>query len=61
MTMTRFDNFIGGEWVAGATTLPNINPSDTDDVIGHCAQADAAQTFVPKCVVVTITGTRPAT
>ena len=44
MTMTRFDNFIGGEWVAGATTLPNINPSDTYDVIGHCAQADAAQT-----------------
>ena len=44
MTMTRFDNFIGGEWVAGATTLPNINPSDTDDVIGHYAQADGAQT-----------------
>jgi len=41
--MTRFDNFIDGEWVAGATTLPNINPSDTDDVIGHYAQADASQ------------------
>ena len=29
MTMTRrFDNYIGGEWVAGAATSPNINPSD---------------------------------
>jgi acyl-CoA reductase-like NAD-dependent aldehyde dehydrogenase len=42
--MPRFDNFIAGEWVQGATTRPNINPSDTDDVIGDYAQADAAQT-----------------
>jgi len=42
--MDRFDNFIGGEWVAGASTLPNVNPSDTNDVIGHYAQADSAQT-----------------
>jgi alpha-ketoglutaric semialdehyde dehydrogenase len=42
--MTRFDNYIGGEWVSGASTLPNINPSDTSDVIGDYAQADAAQT-----------------
>jgi aldehyde dehydrogenase (NAD+) len=41
--MTRFDNFIGGEWVAGATTRANINPSDTADVIGEYTQADAAQ------------------
>ena len=32
--MKTFDNFINGVWVAGATTLPNINPSDTSDVIG---------------------------
>ena len=44
MTMTtNFHNLIGGEWVAGAGELPNINPSDTSDVIGLYAQADAAQ------------------
>jgi aldehyde dehydrogenase (NAD+) len=36
-------NFIAGEWVAGPTANPNINPSDTGDVIGHYTQADAAQ------------------
>ena len=36
-------NFIGGEWVEGARTVPNINPSDTADVIGEYAQADEAQ------------------
>jgi aldehyde dehydrogenase (NAD+) len=41
--MKTYDNLIGGEWVAGATTAPNINPSDTDDVIGLYAQADTAQ------------------
>jgi acyl-CoA reductase-like NAD-dependent aldehyde dehydrogenase len=40
----RFDNLIGGEWVAGATTHANINPSDTADVIGEYSQADVAQT-----------------
>ncbi|HSW04279.1 aldehyde dehydrogenase family protein [Aquabacterium sp.] len=42
--MTRFDNYINGAWVAGASTRPNINPSDISDVIGDYAQADAAQT-----------------
>lgn len=39
----RFENFIGGEWVAGATYSVNRNPSDLADVIGEFAQADAAQ------------------
>ncbi|MGX5220938.1 aldehyde dehydrogenase family protein [Pseudomonas segetis] len=39
----RFENFIGGEWVAGATYSVNRNPSDLSDVIGEFAQADAAQ------------------
>ena len=44
MTMsTSFHNLINGEWVAGASEAPNINPSDTSDVIGLYAQADAAQ------------------
>jgi aldehyde dehydrogenase (NAD+) len=42
--MTTYNNLINGEWVAGVSTRPNINPSDTSDVIGEFAQADAAQT-----------------
>ena len=37
-------NFVAGEWVDGAAVTRNINPSDTNDVIGEYAQADAAQT-----------------
>jgi len=36
-------NFIAGEWLAGTQASPNINPSDTRDVIGEYAQASAAQ------------------
>ncbi len=36
-------NFIGGEWLAGASEIANVNPSDLTDTIGHYAQADAAQ------------------
>ena len=39
----RYDNYIGGQWVAGASYSNNINPSDLSDVIGEYAQADAAQ------------------
>jgi aldehyde dehydrogenase (NAD+) len=37
-----FKNLIGGEWVAGERYGRNINPSDTSDLIGEYAQADAA-------------------
>lgn len=33
-------NYIAGEWVAGAESARNINPSNTDDVIGTYARAD---------------------
>lgn len=36
-------SMIGGEWVEGPRVSRNINPSDTRDVIGEFAQADAAQ------------------
>ena len=36
-------NFIAGEWLAGASDIANINPSDLSDTIGHFAQADSAQ------------------
>jgi aldehyde dehydrogenase (NAD+) len=35
---------IGGEWVDGAAVTRNINPSNTDDVVGEYARADKAQT-----------------
>jgi len=38
-----FRNLIGGEWVEGARVSRNVNPSDTRDVVGEFAQADAAQ------------------
>ncbi len=37
-------NYVAGEWVDGASVSRNINPSDTSDVVGEYAQADAAQT-----------------
>ena len=39
----RFDNYIGGQWIAGADYSANINPSDLSDVIGEYAKADLAQ------------------
>jgi len=41
--MTVFANLIDGEWVAGDTATQNINPSDTNDVIGDYATASLVQ------------------
>ncbi|MFT5219171.1 MAG: acyl-CoA reductase-like NAD-dependent aldehyde dehydrogenase [Planctomycetota bacterium] len=42
--MSNLDhNFIAGDWVAGASEVANINPSDLSDTIGMYAQADSAQ------------------
>jgi alpha-ketoglutaric semialdehyde dehydrogenase len=38
-----FKNLIAGEWREGPRTIRNINPSDTRDLVGEYAQADAAQ------------------
>ncbi len=38
-----FKNFIAGEWVEGVAINRNINPSDTNDVVGEYARADARQ------------------
>ena len=40
----HYKNFIAGEWVDGATVTRDINPSNTNDVVGEYAQADAGQT-----------------
>ena len=37
-------NLIAGEWLAGTGLRRNINPSDTSDLVGEYAHADAAQT-----------------
>jgi aldehyde dehydrogenase (NAD+) len=36
-------NLIGGDWREGAGVSRNVNPSNTDDVVGEYAQADRAQ------------------
>jgi alpha-ketoglutaric semialdehyde dehydrogenase len=41
MTIRR--NYIAGDWVDGACTTENINPSDTRDVVGLYGRASAAQ------------------
>ena len=41
--MNNFDNLINGEWRAGDSYIPNTNPSNLQDVLGHYAQGDAAQ------------------
>jgi acyl-CoA reductase-like NAD-dependent aldehyde dehydrogenase len=37
-------NFIAGEWVEGAGVTRNINPSDTNNIVGEYAQAAASET-----------------
>ncbi len=32
--MSHFAHFIGGEWIRGRDAAPNVNPSDTSDVVG---------------------------
>jgi len=41
--VSEHKNLIAGDWVAGPRAQRNINPSDTHDVVGEYAQADAAQ------------------
>lgn len=43
MSTKLHKNFIAGAWVEGATVGLNLNPSDTNDVIGEYARSDAAQ------------------
>jgi len=36
-------NYIAGEWLRAAEASPNINPSNTNDVVGEYARASAAE------------------
>src|SRR5881392_3565595 len=45
--MLMFNNLIDGEWLSDGARAPNVNPSDTNDIVGEAlrgtrAQADAA-------------------
>ncbi len=40
----HFKNLIAGEWLAGSEIVPNINPSNTADVLGDSYFASAEQT-----------------
>jgi alpha-ketoglutaric semialdehyde dehydrogenase len=42
--MAAFHNYINGEWVAGVSETPNVNPSDTANLVGLFAQGDQAHT-----------------
>ncbi len=44
MSDAIYRNYIDGNWVEGSSSVANISPSDTSDLVGHYAQADAAQT-----------------
>lgn len=43
MQANTFNNYIAGEWMAGASFTPNRNPSNLSDVIGEYAHADSGQ------------------
>ena len=43
MTET-FKNYIGGEWLDGSSNNPNINPSNTNEIVGDYARASAEDT-----------------
>ncbi len=36
-------NYINGRWVDGVDNIPDVNPSDTRDVVGEFSQASTAQ------------------
>ncbi|MEQ9270220.1 MAG: aldehyde dehydrogenase family protein [Haliea sp.] len=40
--MLELKNYIDGQWVSGNSSIENINPSDTSDIIGTSVQGSAA-------------------
>lgn len=41
--MSVHNNFIAGEWIGSGDQIANINPSDTNDIVGEYSQADRDQ------------------
>lgn len=42
-SMKPLGNLIDGQWTTGGEATTNINPSDTNDVVGHYSRASASQ------------------
>ena len=40
--MTLYQNLIDGDWVGGAETSRDVNPSNLGDVVGEYVRADQA-------------------
>src|SRR6266516_7011262 len=38
-------NYIAGEWVIGSETTPDVNPSNTGDIVGDFPRASAADAY----------------
>jgi aldehyde dehydrogenase (NAD+) len=45
MPESNCSNLIGGAWRGGDASVANVNPSNTDDVLGHYAQASERDTL----------------
>ena len=41
--MLMFDNLIDGEWLSDGARAPNVNPSDTKDIVGEAVRGTRAQ------------------
>lgn len=41
--LDSFGNYIAGDWIDAGDFIDNVNPSDTDDIIGRYHQASTAQ------------------
>lgn len=41
--MTMHPNLVAGEWMASPSSTANINPSNTDDIVGHYSEATLDQ------------------
>jgi aldehyde dehydrogenase (NAD+) len=39
----EYRNLIAGDWVAAGAGVPNVNPSDISDILGHAAQSGEAE------------------
>ena len=50
--MSIFQNYIDGQWVSSTTATKNINPSDTNDVVGEyaCAEKDQVDAAIAAAV-----------
>ena len=41
--MLMFNNLIDGEWLSDGARAPNVNPSDTKDIVGQAVRGTRAQ------------------